>query len=259
MKIKLPNTSQIEISKKSRFAFLTGAGVSVGSGLPTYYGGNGAYDNLSKKPEDILNEHNKRTNPGLIWDEISPVLELGLKASPCISHKVIAKMQEATSDSYVLTQNVDGLHREAYSKNVIELHGKGREVFCTECSKTKPKQYYQLKDIDLSKRSIGDAPACPDCNCKSLVPNVVMFGELLSDLDIGRAHDALGEPFDVIFISGTQMQFPYILMFIEMAKKANPKCTVIDINPDKNYHNPYADFIFKMTSDEFFESIDRQL
>lgn len=259
MKIKIKDDTQIELSKDTRIAFITGAGVSVGSGLPTYYGGNGAYDNLSKRPEDVLSIENKRNNPGVIWDEISPIIEKGLKAEPCLSHMVIADMQRHALDSFILTQNVDGLHLKAGSKNVIEIHGKGREVYCTECSKKHPKTIYSIDKINLEERESGKAPACPYCKENTIVPNVVMFGELLADSDMYRVYDALESPFDYIFIVGTQKQFPYIDLFIHYALKTNPKCQVIDINPDENYYNLDADFNIKTTSDEFFNLVGSQL
>lgn len=259
MKIKIQDETQIELSKETRIAFITGAGVSVGSGLPTYYGGNGAYDNLSKKPEDILSIENKRNNPGVIWDEISSIIEIGIEARPCLSHKVIASMQNLVKDSLILTQNVDGLHIKAGSKNVIEIHGKGREVYCTECSKKHPKTILSIDQIDLKNREIGKAPECPSCNEKAIVPNVVMFGELLADSDVFRVYDALESPFDYVFVIGTQKQFPYIDLFIHYALKSNPKCQVIDVNPDEQYSNHDADINLKTTSDEFFGLIGNQL
>lgn len=260
MKITLPNTSgfQIEINKNKRAVFLTGAGVSVGSGLPTYYGGNGAYDSLSKQPADILSKYNKENNPGVIWDEISSIIEQGLESKPCVSHKVIARLQELTNDSYVVTQNVDGLHKDAGSKNLIELHGKGREVFCTSCSKHDVKTTRNTKDF-LDGRKDGCAPICPDCGQNTIVPNVIMFEEMLADLDLFRLQDSLLSKFDYVFVVGTQMQFDYIHLFVSEVKYDNPSCQVIDVNPDEFYQNLHADFSIKMNSDAFFKEIEKQL
>ena len=112
--------------EQSRLLFLTGAGLSTGAGLPTYYGTDGAYTNMDVKPEDIINQYNMDNHPYKIWDSISDLILAGTKAEPTVSHLRIAEIEKHAKECLVFSQNVDDLHCKAGTKNIIQIHGRGK-------------------------------------------------------------------------------------------------------------------------------------
>lgn len=240
--------------EKTRIGFVTGAGVSVGSGLPTYYGLDGHYTSLNEKPEDVLNEHNMRHNPPMIWDAIGQLIHQGLLAQPNISHKTIASIQKMVNNSQVLTQNVDGLHKKAGSTNIIDMHGLASRCYCSNCKKSLELILMQTKDVLPSYRK-GSAPICPKCNKPAMVPDIVAFDGLVRGEDYLAVNSFYSEPVDICFVVGTQVFFPYIEMALYDAKQKNKNALIIDINPDPYYQNLYADYIFRESADSFFERI----
>jgi NAD-dependent deacetylase len=125
------------------FVFLTGAGISQESGIPTFRGPEGLwrkYDPMILASISGFNE-----NPKLVWEFYKYRQELIYNCSPNLGHVSIANFEKIKKSSYVLTQNIDGLHEKAGSKNIIELHGNILKVECTECKfKDKIKQKKEL-------------------------------------------------------------------------------------------------------------------
>lgn len=260
-KIVIPKNNQFDMdltieinSDTTRFGFITGAGASVGSGLPTYYGKNGYYTNLSTNPEDILNKHNMRNHPEKIWDAIGKLTKQGLMAQPNITHKKIVELQSIAKDSQVLTQNVDGLHTKAGSHNIVNMHGCAKESYCSSCANEHDFFLVETKTV-LSSYKEGSAPICPKCKQAKMVPNIVSFGDNVNEDDYWKVLNFYSKPVDVCFVIGTQVSFQYIEMALYDTREKNKQAIVIDINPDSNHYNPYADFIFHETCDEFFKRL----
>lgn len=258
IKITLPNDNgtdfKLSLTEESRIAIITGAGVSVGSGLPTYYGKGGLYTGLDERPEDILNAHNMKENQYKIWDAITPLIDKGLSAKPSISHLKLAEIQSFVKDSAVFTQNVDPLHKKAGSKNITQIHGNAEECVCYKCKSMGTHTVKSMVDV-LPELEKGKAPKCNVCDTRSIVPDIVAFGQMLSEDTLYKMYDFFSKPVDLIIVVGTQLSFEYIEYMFYDAKKHNPDVKVIDINPDAQHDNCYATKIFNQNSDTFFEKV----
>jgi NAD-dependent deacetylase len=146
---------------------LTGAGVSAESGVPVFRGEEGLWREY--RPEELATPDAFRRDPGLVWEWYNWRRELIDPCSPNRAHETLALMEKTLPDFTLITQNVDGLHQAAGSKNVLELHGNIWRVRCTACG-------YLTEDHRVPLRDLP--PHCPQCD-NLLRPDVVWFGEPL--------------------------------------------------------------------------------
>jgi len=195
----------VELLRRSRsLLFITGAGLSADSGLPTYRGIGGLYND--RHPEDnlpievLLSGNTMRARPDLTWKYLLQIEQAGRDAKPNRGHEVIAEMERRFERVWVLTQNVDGLHHRAGSKNVIDIHGDLHTIYCTRCD-------YETTVADYAGFELP--PKCPQCR-GVLRPNVVLFGERLPDRQIATLQAETPRGFDLVLSVGTTSVFPYI-------------------------------------------------
>ncbi|MCC6709060.1 MAG: NAD-dependent protein deacylase, partial [Gammaproteobacteria bacterium] len=141
-----------------RVAVLSGAGMSADSGLPTYRGINGLYNDIEIEQnmpiEDILHAYTLARNPALTWKYIAQIDHACRAAGPNDGHRVLAAWDQRF-ELWVVTQNVDGFHRAAGSRNVIELHGNLSRLYCCAC-----RAAFDNLDFDLSVLP----PRCMHCD-----------------------------------------------------------------------------------------------
>lgn len=211
------------LSTARRILFVTGAGISAESGLPTYRGIGGLYNQgptAEGLPIEVaLSGQMMRLNPALTWKYIAEIERACRGARPNRAHRVVAEMEEHFDDVWVLTQNVDGFHQQAGSRQVIAIHGDINTLDCTACR-------YGSEVADFSQLAIP--PRCPDCT-SVLRPRVVLFGEMLPSDRVGRLRAQLAQGFDVVFSVGTTSVFPYIAQPIVEAKMRG--VPTVEINP----------------------------
>ncbi len=205
-----------------RLLFITGAGVSADSGLPTYRGVSGLYESSKTDEgysiEEALSGEMLRHQPEITWKYLSQIIQASRGKMPNRAHEVIAELQD-NWDVCVITQNIDGLHSEAGSRNVIEMHGNLRGLSCMSCKHAEP---FDLPD------AISTPPLCRYCH-DILRPNVVLFGEMLPEQALSRYYEELSKGFDVVFSVGTTSVFPYIYGPIDSAIAMGIPC--IEVNP----------------------------
>lgn len=214
--------------------FVTGAGLSADSGLPTYRGVGGLYADRPTSEgvsiEEALSGPMFESRPELTWGYLLQVERACRGASFNRGHAVIAAV-EAHPDFprvVVLTQNVDGFHRAAGSRAVIDLHGDLHHLLCPSCGWRRT-----VADYD----GLPPLPRCPDCGAV-IRPDVVLFGEWLDPEKVRQMRDELNRGFDLVFSVGTSGQFPYaqdpILRAIAEGVPA------VEINPDRT---PLSDVV----------------
>jgi NAD-dependent deacetylase len=229
----------VRILQKSRsILFITGAGISAESGIPTYRGIGGLYNVDTTEDgvaiEEALSASMLAENPALTWKYLAQIGLAVQGARHNRAHEVIAEIERAFHRVWTLTQNVDGFHRDAGSKNLIEAHGNMHSLSCTKCS------YAVILD---QFEAIETPPKCPRCG--ALVrPNVVLFGELIDGPGIEHLQTELEMGFDVVFSIGTTSVFPYIQAPIYMAKSGG-KVTV-EINPSETSVSHVVDYRLAM-------------
>jgi NAD-dependent protein deacetylase/lipoamidase len=203
--------------------FITGAGISADSGLPTYRGIGGLYEDAVVEEgltiEMVLSGVMMQLEPGLCWKYLSQIERACRGASFNRGHEVLAEMERRFERTLVLTQNVDGFHRAAGSQKLIEIHGDVHELYCPSCA-------YRQRVQDYSGLPIP--PPCPDCEAV-MRPDVVLFGEMLPFEKIARFEEELERGFDVIFTIGTSSAFQYISQPILDARRSG--IPTVEINP----------------------------
>jgi len=161
------------LSKARSALFITGAGVSADSGVPTYRGIGGLYNvNTTEEGyaiEECLSAEMFARKPELTWKYLAQIGLAAQGASFNRAHEVMALLEDSLHRVWTLTQNVDGFHKKAGSKNLIEIHGNMNSFSCTRCSWQEFVTEFEELDVP---------PMCPDCG-KMVRPDVVLFGEML--------------------------------------------------------------------------------
>ena len=250
-----PNSSTIDAIVKiladcQSILFITGAGVSADSGVPTYRGIGGLYNVDTTAEgfaiEEVLSAEMFARDPALTWKYLAQIGLAAQDAQHNRAHEVIAEIEDHFDRVWTLTQNVDGFHRSAGSKNLIEAHGNMNSFSCIAC------QYKTYVD-DFKNLSIP--PVCPDCSAM-VRPDVVLFGELLQGDHIDELTRQVMQGFDVVFSIGTTSVFPYIQEPIRLAKQAgNP---TIEINPSQTVISPLVDHRVTLGAAESLNEIWRR-
>jgi NAD-dependent deacetylase len=154
-----------DILHSKKTVALTGAGISVESGIPAFRGSQGLWEKYD--PDEYAHIDAFHSNPDRVWLMLKEMFSLIMTAKPNPAHVGLAELERMGLLSSIITQNVDGLHQAAGNRNVIEFHGTHRTLSCLKCS-TK---------IEGSSLTLEDLP--PHCShCSSLLkPDVVFFGE----------------------------------------------------------------------------------
>ena len=177
------------IDDAQSLAVLTGAGISAESGIPTFRGPGGLWNNY--RPEDLATPQAFARDPKLVWEWYDWRRQRVAAAPPNPGHRALAALESAGRAFALITQNVDGLHRAAGNRNVIELHGNLWRLRCLACGREE-----ENRDSPL-----GELP--PRCACGGLLrPAVVWFGEPLPAAAIERAVEAASHC-DVFLVCGT--------------------------------------------------------
>jgi len=219
--------------------FVTGAGISADSGLPTYRGVGGLYDDAETEDgypiEVCLSGPMFRREPSRTWRYIREIEQACRGAQPNAGHRRIAELERRLGRVWILTQNVDGLHHAAGSEQIIAIHGDIHELRCTSC-----RWRDRVADFaELDTRIDADTvPSCPRCDAV-IRPDVVLFEELLPGPAIADLEREQRRGFDAVISIGTSGLFPYIVRPVLEAHVASKP--TIDINPGVSAVSPFVD------------------
>jgi len=204
---------------------LTGAGISADSGVPTFRGTDGLWRNF--RAEDLATPEAFAQNPRLVWEWYNWRRELIATKQPNPAHIALVELERRTRDSFwLITQNVDGLHRSAGSQRLSEIHGNIWMVRCTGCGVIS-----ENREIPLA--------ALPVCRlCQALLrPHIVWFGESLWEEDLRRCDQAL-HSCDLFLVVGTSGVVYPAAGFASVAKEVG--ALVIEINLEST---PQSDLV----------------
>jgi len=198
--------------------FITGAGISADSGLPTYRGIGGLYNNKLTEDgipvETALSGETLKARPEITWKYLLQIEKNCRNARYNRAHEVIAEMERQFGRVWVLTQNIDGFHHAAGSRNVIDIHGDMHKLQCPRCG-----WHSVINDYS----NIEFPPGCPECGA-IVRPEVVLFGEMLPEDKLSALNRELMKGFDIYFSIGTSSVFPYISQPIIAANiRLNPR------------------------------------
>jgi NAD-dependent deacetylase len=194
---------------------LTGAGISAESGVPTFRGPEGMWRNY--RPEDLATPEAFHADPLLVWSWYDWRRSLVAGAEPNAGHRALAVAQPRIASWLLVTQNVDGLHQRAGSRDVHELHGSLWRLRCTACGAHR-------EDLRVP---LPLPPRCPNCEALER-PDVVWFGEVLPVATLRTAVDAAARA-EVLLVVGTSAVVYPAASLIDIALQC--EVPVIEVNP----------------------------
>lgn len=184
---------QSMIDESSRILFFGGAGVSTESGIPDFRSADGLYSQKYRYPPEQIISHSFFMRDPEEFYRFYRDRMIYPEAKPNAAHLKLAELERAGKLTAVITQNIDGLHSAAGSRNVIELHGSVHRNHCMKCGKPFGLEY------------ILSTPGVPRCDCGGIVkPDVVLYEEPLDEDCINRAINAISEA-DMLIIGGTSL------------------------------------------------------
>lgn len=216
-------------------AVLTGAGISADSGVPTFRGADGLWRNV--RAEELATPEAFKRNPRLVWEWYNWRRELIATKQPNDAHKAIVGLERRCPDFWLITQNVDGLHRDAGSRKLSEIHGNIWKVRCTRCGTVEDN-----RDVPITI-----LPSCP--HCKALLrPHIVWFGESLFAHDLDHCSKAL-QHCDVLLVIGTSGIVDPAAGFASAAKEAG--AFVAEINLDRTPQSSLVDVSLQGRAKDF--------
>ncbi|WP_297062965.1 NAD-dependent protein deacetylase [Thermococcus sp.] len=236
-----------KILARSRFAIaFTGAGISAESGVPTFRGFNGLWKRY--RPEELATPEAFQMNPNLVWEFYRWRMKKILEAKPNPAHYSLAELERLGIIKAVITQNVDDLHREAGTRNLVELHGNIFRVKCTSCDyRENLKEGGRVNEFVESR----ELPKCPRCG-SPLRPDVVWFGEALPKDALEKAFN-LAERADVVLVIGTS-GVVYPAAYIPYIVKEHGG-RVIEVNVERSGITPIADVFLRGKAGEILPKI----
>lgn len=231
------------LQRVQRVVVLTGAGVSHESGIPTFRGPGGWWRNF--RPEELATPRAFAKDPRLVWKWYDWRRGLISQARPNPGHEALAALEEMVPDFTLITQNVDGLHRQAGSRRILEIHGNIWEVRCTVCGSVKEDRRVPIPIL----------PYCQECG-GLLRPNVVWFGEALDPGLLEAARQALLKA-QVMMVAGTSALVQPAASFALWAQKAGAK--LVEINPESTPLTPHCEFVLRGKSGEILSRLAQTL
>ncbi|WP_373899517.1 NAD-dependent protein deacylase [Haloimpatiens sp. FM7315] len=220
-----------EIVKEScNLVFFGGAGCSCESGIPDFRSSNGIFNqklNITFSPEQLVSHSFYMRYPEEFFNFYKEKL-IYPEAKPNSGHIALAKLEEMGKLKAIITQNIDGLHQKAGSKNVFELHGSVNRNYCVKC--------HEFYDVKFILESVG-VPTCTKCG-GTVKPDVVLYEEALNETVIRSAVDAISKA-DTLIIGGTSLVVYPAAGLINYFKGKN----VILINKSATFADNRADLV----------------
>lgn len=216
------------VQESHRIVFFGGAGVSTESGIPDFRSVDGLYNQVFDYPPETIISHSFYERDPAYFFRFYREKMLPLGFEPNITHRKLAELEQEGRLSAVVTQNIDGLHQKAGSRNVYELHGSVLRNYCTRCRK-----FY---DAEFIKESTN----VPRCTCGGIVkPDVVLYEEGLDQKTIEYSVAAIRNA-DMMIVAGTSLTV-YPAAGLVNYYQGN---RLVLINRDETPYDRYADLVF---------------
>jgi NAD-dependent deacetylase len=234
-----------DLARAKNIAALTGAGISVESGIPPFRGKGGLWEKID--PMEFAHIDSFMKDPVAVWHGLlKEMRDLIDKAQPNDAHNGLAKLEQLKKLKTIITQNVDGLHQLAGNSDVIEFHGNFVWQRCMECNNR-----CKTSAVDLSCLP-------PKCSCGGIYrPDCVFFGEMIDPDHLVRSQQA-ASTCDVMLVIGTSAVVQPAAYMPVIAKENGAK--IIEINPEKTpLTNSISDYIVMGTAGRTLKGIVDQL
>ena len=223
------------IDNASNIVVLTGAGISAESGVPTFRGQEGLWQNY--RPEELATPEAFWKDPKLVWEWYDWRRNAVKDAKPNPGHYALAELENSVQNLTLVTQNIDGLHQMAGSSNITEMHGNLWQIRCTKCGEIE-------QNFDVPLRELP--PKCKKCGDIGR-PNVVWFGEMIEMSLIDNVLRAIEECQVMLIIGTSGVVEPAASMGL-VAKQTNKP--VIEINLEETPSAGLYDIVIREKSGE---------
>ena len=233
----------VEILKSSKKTIaLTGAGISVESGINPFRGKNGLWEKYD--PDEYAHVLSFMKNPEKSWMMLKEMGEQIFAAKPNAAHQMLTMMQKNGMLGMIITQNVDHLHQDAGNTDVVEFHGNYKQLSCLICGNTYPFEKNQIRSI----------PPAPKCECgATLKPDVVLYGETPPEKALISSQKAVLSC-DVLMVIGTSATVYPAAHLPVIAKKHDAR--IIEINVEPSYlTETFSDIYLQGSASEVLSKI----
>ena len=233
------NQFKIIIQNSKNIVFFGGAGVSTESGIPDFRSKDGLYNQKYKYPPEMILSHTFFKNNTEEFYKFYKEKMNSLNFNPNITHIKLAELEKEGKLKAVITQNIDGLHQKAGSKNVLELHGSILRNYCIKC-----KKFYSAEFVFSSK-------GVPKCECGGIIkPDVVLYEENLNENILNSAIQAIQNA-EVLIVAGTSLTVYPASGLVNFFKGKN----LILINKTQTSYDNIADIIINSSLGEVFKEL----
>ena len=235
------------LANARRLLVITGAGMSAESGLPTYRGVGGLYNHnetVEGLPiEQALSGPVFRSRPEVTWKYLIEIERHARGATFHRGHQILADLESKFDALWILTQNIDGFHTAAGSRDVVEIHGNLYRLSCCQCGRR-----WRVNDY----AGLNVPPACDACG--GLVrPQVVLFEEMLPSEALTRLESWLDTGYDAVMSIGTSSHFPYIIQpILSACRQGIPS---IEINPAPTALSEQVDFYLPLPAGQALQAL----
>jgi NAD-dependent protein deacetylase/lipoamidase len=215
----------VQIDADTWVLVLTGAGVSAESGVPTFRGAGGLWE--GRRAEDVATPQAFQSDPELVWRFYAQRRLKAAEVAPNAGHVALARLEQRLGDRFLLaTQNVDGLHRRAGSRRLVELHG---NLFTSRCDGCRRPPF-------ADETAHASVPICDQCGT-ALRPHIVWFGEMLDPADMDRVSsfmvDAAAHRFLFLAVGTSGAVWP-AAGFVDQARAAGAETWLVNLEPPEN-------------------------
>ncbi len=238
MKEKIEKLKKL-VDESQNIVFFGGAGVSTESGIPDFRSKDGLYNQKYKYPPEYILSHTFFINKTEEFFKFYKEKMNSLKYEPNITHIKLAELEKKGKLKAVITQNIDGLHQKAGSKNVLELHGSVLRNNCMECNK-----FYNAEFVFNSE-------GIPKCECGGIVkPDVVLYEERLNDFVLEKSIQAIREA-DLLIVGGTSLTVNPASSLVHYYRGKK----LVLINKDSTSYDRIADLVINEGLGKVFKEI----
>ena len=227
------------VNESNNIVFFGGAGVSTESGIPDFRSKDGLYNQKYKYPPEEILSHTFFMNNTEEFFKFYKEKMNSLKYEPNVTHIKLAELEKEGKLKAVVTQNIDGLHQKAGSKNVYELHGSVLRNYCMKCHKFYDAEY------------VFNSSGVPKCSCGGIIkPDVVLYEEALDEETLEKSVYAIAHA-DLLIVAGTSLTVYPASGLINYFRDKN----LVLINRDTTPFDNRADLVINKSLGKVFEEI----
>ena len=227
------------VNESNNIVFFGGAGVSTESGIPDFRSKDGLYNQKYKYPPEEILSHTFFINHTEEFFKFYKEKMNSLKYEPNVTHIKLAELEKEGKLKAVVTQNIDGLHQKAGSKNVYELHGSVLRNYCMKCHKFYDAEY------------VFNSSGVPKCSCGGIIkPDVVLYEESLNEETLEKSVYAIANA-DLLIVAGTSLTVYPASGLINYFRDKN----LVLINRDTTPFDNRADLVINKSLGKVFEEI----